>query len=163
MPARLLPPRAHCQPPVTSPLWYDCGQMGAAAEKHKSAYRVGKNPNSLANLRPPYSKGQTGNPHGRPPAGESFNDALRYFLDLPPASVHGLMLVEWQLPPERNNMRHVLAYAQVMASMWEQGSRTFTMNKLDGLPKQAIELQTADNDPWLKLQQEIARGNRKPS
>jgi len=110
-----------------------------------NGYARGKHPNSLAvlaaNRRPPRRTGAAANPNGRPPAGESFNDALRYFLELPPAYLLAGLLGEWQLPPERNNMRHVLAMAQVLESVWQQQARIFTMNKASTGP--AITLPAA--------------------
>ena len=122
-----------------------------------NGYGRGENPNSLAALaahrRPPRRTGAAANPNGRPPAGESFNDALRYWLDKTPQEMLGFMFGELSLSPERNNMRHVLAYAQVMQSLFDQTSRTFTMNKLDGMPKQQIEQQVTTTEKWEQVQQ----------
>ena len=122
----------------------------------------GNHPNSRANLigRP---TGKDANPNGRPPAGESFNDALRFFLDMPRWVMLRYFMGEAELPPERDNMRHVLAFAQVMQSLFDQTSRTFTMNKLDGMPKQSQEIEYKDEPPAVKaikdLQQAMRNGN----
>lgn len=42
----------------------------------------GTNPNSLANLRPPWQKGETGNPAGPPTHGPKIRPALNKYLDM---------------------------------------------------------------------------------
>src|SRR3990167_3800595 len=123
-----------------------------------NGYGRGENPNSLAALaahrRPPRRTGAAANPNGRPPAGESFNDALRSFLELPPLQLLAGLLGEWQLPPERNNMRHALALAQVLESAFAFQPRMYTMNKLDGMPKQALDVKQDVTKEWQEFKRE---------
>ena len=124
-----------------------------------NGYARGKHPNSLAvlaaNRRPPRRTGAAANPNGRPPAGESFNDALRYFLELPPAYLLAGLLGEWQLPPERNNMRHALALVHVLESAFQWQQRMFLMNKLDGMPKQALDVKQDVTKEWQEFKREV--------
>ena len=126
--------------------------MAEAPATAKQGYRRGQHPNSLNALkvRP---VGAAANPHGRPPAGESFNEAIRYWIEMPPQVLLGFLFGENELPPERNNVRHVLAYVQVMASLFDQSARSFTMNKLDGMPKQSIDAQVNTTEKWEQVQQ----------
>jgi Family of unknown function (DUF5681) len=77
-----------------------------------------------------WKKGQSGNPHGRPPAGESFADTIRA-----------------KLTPERREKLAEKAIA--LAEAGDIRALVFIRDTLDGRPKQSLEHSGPEGKPIL--------------
>lgn len=89
------------------------------------------NPSSLANLRPPWKKGESGTPLGKQTIGPRITPVLRRYADLQVFELY-------RLPIHTLTLAEAMAAAIWMLSLQEQGDRARQMilDRLDGpLPK----------------------------
>jgi hypothetical protein len=103
----------------------------APSRKNTESNR-GKHRNSRANLKPPWQKGQSGNPAGRP-KGQTFADAICEFLDREYET--GL------------TVRQVIALSLIKKAV--RGSvqaAALLMDRVDGKAKQAVDVDLTVSD-----------------
>ena len=90
-------------------------------------YAHGKNPRSLANLRRPWKKGESGNPEGKQPVGPVITPALRRFANLSVSQF-------WRLPIYDLTVAEAIAAGYLTLAMQTQGDRARdeVTDRLDG-------------------------------
>jgi len=97
---------------------------------------------SLANLCPPWQKGQVTNPKGRPP-GRSITKHLKKILDAPAASTPHIapILRDMGLEPSEYTVGEALAYLNVLDVLRERTPRQMEMilDRVEGKPIQVIQ------------------------
>ena len=99
-------------------------------------YAHGKNPRSLANLRPSWKKGESGNPEGKQAVGPVITPALRRFANLPVSQFY-------RLPVYDLTVAEAIAAGYLTLAMQREGDRARdeVTDRLDGSVIQAIVIE----------------------
>jgi ribosomal protein L17 len=87
----------------------------------------------------PYKKGQSGNPRGRPKKGETMTDLLREKVEIPKTAAAKLTRKE-----------KIIEKLITLAEAGDLSALKYLFDRLDGRPKESIELTDSEIDTRLR-------------
>lgn len=119
-----------------------------AASVKAPKYPPGRNPASLANLKPPWKRGESGHASGT--SGPMITPHLRRFATLPVSDFY-------RLPLYSMTMAEAIAAGLLTLSLQASGSkeRDQVLDRLDGGVAKNLDVEVNPGSGWLTLQQQL--------